>query len=91
MQGYQRKFSTEQIERFRKTVSDLLRCPAEDIFLKETGHLSQSIYVVVFIKQAYLRNLVGLEDQDKEKLIGLNIDYYFADPLTVYLKHPKGK
>lgn len=88
---YQRKLFTEQIELIRKAVSGLLRCTVEDIFLNETDHRSQSSYVVVAIKQAYLRNLVGLEDPDKEILIGMNIDYYIADPLTVYLKHPKGK
>lgn len=91
MNRYQRKLSTEQIELIRKAVSGLLRCTVEDIFLNETDHRSQSSYVVVAIKQAYLRNLVGLEDHDKKKLIGMHIDSYIAGPLTVYLKDPNGK
>lgn len=87
VQGYLEKYTTKQIELIRKTVAALLRCTVEDIFVSGFDH-SSSFYVVVSIRQAYCRNLFALEDDGKEKLLELNIDYLVVDFLIVYLNHP---
>lgn len=47
--------------------------------------------VVISIKQEYKRKLISMVTSDKEKLIGLNIDYFIVDFKTVYLGIPKVK
>eukprot|EP00105_Crassostrea_gigas_P012600 XP_011428649.2 PREDICTED: repressor of yield of DENV protein homolog [Crassostrea gigas] len=48
-----------------------------------------SFFVVISIKQEYKRKLISMVTSDKEKLIGLNIDYLIVDFKTVYLGIPK--
>lgn len=48
-----------------------------------------SFFVVISIKQEYKRKLISMATSDKEKLIGLNIDYFIVDSKTVYLGIPK--
>lgn len=84
-------FFERQINLIEKTVAALLRCTANDIFVSHTNRHKSYIDFVVSIKQAYLRNLIGLQEQDKEKLVEVNIDCFIADSVTVFLSHTKGK
>lgn len=69
----------------------MVRCTANDIIVREPDDHSTYIEVVVSIRQDYLRNLLGLEDRVKQKLIRMNIDCFIADSVTVFLTHPNGK
>lgn len=75
----------------RKTVAALVKCAANDIFVCKTDYHIPYIDVVVSIRQAYIRNLLGLKDPAKKKLIGLNIECFIADSVTVFLCRTKGK
>lgn len=91
VQKHNATFSHQQINLIQKTVAALLRCTENDIFVRKTKYHRYNSDIVVFIKQAYLRNLIGLREHDKKKLMELNIECLIADPVTVFLNHKKGK
>lgn len=55
------------VEMVRKTVAALVKCAANDIFVCKTDYHIPYIDVVVSIRQAYIRNLLGLKDPAKKK------------------------
>lgn len=90
MKGDLTNYTKKQIETIRETVAALLRCTATDIYVSGLDH-STSFFVVISIKQDYLKNLLAMGKQDQEKLIEMKIDHFIVDFVTVYLRHPKGK
>lgn len=81
-------YTKGQIETIRETVAVILRCTATDIYVSGLDH-STSFFVVISIKQNYLKNLLAMGEQDQEKLIELKIDHFIVDFVTVYLRYPK--
>lgn len=90
VQGYLKEYTTEDIEHIRNTVAKLLNCTEDDILINGFDH-SSSFYIIVSIREAYIRNLFALEEHDEEKLAELSINCFIVDFVTVYLNHPKGK
>lgn len=80
-----------QINLIKQTVAALLGCTANIISVRKSNYNISYIDVVVSIKQLYLRNLIRLKEHDKKKLIGVNIDCFIADSVTVFLNPTKGK
>lgn len=90
VQGNLKDYNHEQIDIIKETVATLLRCTLDDIFVSGFDH-SSSFFVIISIRQIYIKYLFAIDDNDKEKLIGLHIDYFIIDCKTVYLKRSKGK
>lgn len=83
-------YTTKQIEIIKDTVAAILGCTTAGIFVSGYDH-STSFFVVLSIRQLYLRKLFAMEEQEKEKLTGLNIDYFIVDFITVYINRPNEK
>lgn len=89
VQGNLKDYNQEQIDIIKETVATILRCTINDIFVSGFDH-SSSLFVIISIRQIYIKYLFSIDDYDKEKLIGLHIDYFIMDCKTVYLKRFKG-
>lgn len=83
-------YTTEDIQKIKETVAVILKCTEDDIIMSGI-YQATSFFVVISIKQEYKRKLISMVTSDKEKLIGLNIDYFIVDFKTVYLGIPKVK
>lgn len=90
VQGDMKEYTKREIELIRKTVVELLKCEAKDIFVSGLDH-SSSFFVIVSIREDYIRNLFELEEHDEEKLASLRINCFIVDCVTVYLNVQKGK
>lgn len=90
VQGNLKDYNQEQIAIIKETVATILRCTINDIFVSGFDH-SSSFFVIISIRQIYIKYLFSIDDYDKEKLIGLHIDYFIMDCKTIYLKRFKGK
>lgn len=90
VQGDMKEYTKREIELIRKTVVELLKCKAKDIFVSGLDH-SSSFFVIVSIREDYIRNLFELEEHDEEKLASLRINCFIVDCVTVYLNVQKGK
>lgn len=90
VQGDMKEYTKREIELIRKTVVELLKCKAKDIFVSGLDH-SSSFFVIVSIREDYIRNLFELEEHDEEKLASLRINCFIVDCVTVYLNVHKGK
>lgn len=87
VQGNLKDYNQEQIDIIKETVATILRCTINDIFVSGFDH-SSSFFVIISIRQIYIKYLFSIDDYDKEKL---HIDYFIMDCKTVYLKRFKGK
>lgn len=83
-------YTTDDIKKIKETVAVILKCTEDDIIMSGI-YQATSVYVVISIKQEYKRKLISMVTSDKEKLIGLNIDYFIVDFKTVYLGIPNVK
>lgn len=83
-------YTTEDIQKIKETVAVILKCTEDDIIMSGI-YQATSFFVVISIKQEYKRKLISMVTSDKEKLIGLNIDYFIVDFKTVYLGIPNVK
>lgn len=89
VQGNISNYTTDQIGIIKETVVAIVGCDSEDIHLD--GFLnSDSFFVVLSMKERYVNGLFNMNQQDKEKLVNLNIDYFIIDSDHIYLKNPKG-
>lgn len=84
-----KEYTKRDIELIRKTVVQLLKCKAKDVFVSGFDH-SSSFYVIVSIREDYTRNLFALEENDEEKLAALRINCFIVDCVTVYLNDQEG-
>lgn len=89
VQGSISDYTTNQIEIIKETVAAIVGCDNEEIHLNGFCK-STSFFVVLSIKEKYINSLFNMKQQDKEKLIGLNINYFIIDSDHVYLNNPKG-
>lgn len=90
VQGNLKDYNQEQIDIIKETVATLLGCTLDDIFVSGFDH-SSSFFVIISIKQIFVKYLFLLDDNDKEILAGLHIDYFVVDYVPVYLNRSKGK
>lgn len=82
-------YKQDDIEVIKQTVADIVGCSTEEI---QFGGIcpSYSFLVVLSLKSEYKGKLLTLEQQDKDKLSRLNIDYFIADLNFVFLERSKG-
>lgn len=73
-------YDIEKIQEIKEIVAAVFGCTAEEIHI--CGYLHSTSFIVVFaVKEIYLRNLLAMKQQDKDKLCSLNIDYLIASAL----------
>lgn len=82
-------YTIEQIEIIKDTVAASLGCTSDDISVIGYEH-STSFYVVLSIRQVFIKKLIAIEEHVKEKFFNLNIDYLIVDIITVYIRCPIG-
>lgn len=82
-------YTQNYIENVKQTVAEIVGCSTEEI---QFGGIcpSHSFLVVLSLKTEYLRKLLNMNQQDKDKLRRLNIDYIIADLNVVFLERSKG-
>lgn len=90
MRGNLTEYSTKQVKKIKETVAAILECSPEEIIV--IGYCpSNSFFVVLSIKDAYLSKLLKIGHSDKYKLSKLNIDYLIIDLFIFYIEPLKGK
>lgn len=82
-------YGREQIENIKATVASIVGCSSEDILVGGFNP-SSSFLVVLSIKEIYLKRLCNLDQEDKEKLSRLDIDYFIIDLKVVFVESSKG-
>lgn len=89
VQGNISNYTTDQIVIIKETVAAIVGCDKEEIHLNGFYN-SDSFFVVLSMKELYVNGLFNMKQQDKEKLVNLNINYFIVDSDHVYLEYPKG-
>lgn len=89
VQGNISNYTADQIRTIKETVAAIIGCDNEEIHLNGF-YKSDSFFVVLSMKERYVNGLFNIKQQDKEKLILLNIHYFIVDSNYVYLKNYKG-
>lgn len=87
--GSLENYTQSFIEKIKEIVAEIVGCSPEEIQVGEICP-SDSFLVVLFLKTVYLKKLLTMEQQDKDKLSRLNIDYIIADLNVVFLERSKG-
>lgn len=82
-------YTPAQIGIIKETVSAIVGCDNEEIHLNGVCR-STSFFVVLSMKERLVDGLFNMKQQDKEKLISLNINYFIVGSDHIYLKTPKG-
>eukprot|EP00105_Crassostrea_gigas_P007184 XP_011421347.1 PREDICTED: uncharacterized protein LOC105323978 [Crassostrea gigas] len=82
------EYNSERIEKIKDTVAAIVGCTSEDIMVGGFSH-SNSFFLVLAIKDTYYRKLLDMEQQDKDKLRQLNIDFLIVDLNVIFLDHWK--
>lgn len=85
-----RHFTPEDVAKIRKTVAEILDCSLDDVQVNGYLH-STSFFLVLSIKNIYIKNLLAINQHEKDKLMKLKIDYFEYDNHTVMLEHTAGK
>lgn len=90
VQGNLSEYSKRQIEKIKETVASIVGCSPKEIH--ENGyHKSSSFFVVLSMKEPFTRKLLSMEQDEKDNLFQLNIDYIIVDNDIIYLEHLQGK
>lgn len=82
-------YKQSYIEKIKQTVAEMVECTVEKIQVVGIRP-SDSFLIVLFLKNVSLRKLWTMKQQDKDKLLRLNIDYIVADLNFVFLEGSKG-
>lgn len=82
-------YGREQIENIKATVANMVGCSSEDILIGGFSP-SSSFLVVLSIKEIYVKRLCNLDQEDKNKLSRLDIDYFIIDLEVVFFESSKG-
>lgn len=70
-------------------VRAIVGCHSSDILTNYYDDSNNSVNLV--IDELFLKYLLSLTNENKDTLRKLEIDYFNADFITVFLEHPKGK
>lgn len=90
VQGNISNYTAAQIKIIKETVAAIVGCDNEEIHMNGFCN-SFSFFIILSMKERYVNRLFNMKQQDKEKLIDLNINYFIVDSDHVFLKNPKGK
>lgn len=83
-------YTKENIQRIVTIVAAILDCKVEDIVVNGYRN-SASFILVLLIKEGHTSKLSAMNDQDRLKLMKLNIDFLIVDGRTIRLERSKGK
>lgn len=89
VEGNISNYTADQIKTIKETVAAIVGCHNEEIYLNGFCN-STSFFVVLLIKERYVNGIFNIKQQDKEKLVNLNVNYIIVDSNHVYLKYSKG-
>lgn len=89
VQGSISNYTANQIVIIKKTVAAVVGCDNEKIHLNGLCK-STSFLVVLSMEEIYINGLFNIKQQDKDKLIKLNINYFIVDSRRVYLQSHEG-
>lgn len=90
MQGNISDYSKELIEKIKETVASVVGCSCKEIHVNGNRN-SSSFFVVLSMKEPFTRKLLSMEQDEKDNLFQLNIDYIIVDNDIIYLEHLQGK
>lgn len=90
MHGDFKDYEPGQIEKLKATVAAIVGCSSDEIFVGGI-HPSSSFLLALSINNDYVGKLLEIGQEDKAKLIKLNIDYLIVDLTIVHLECLKGK
>lgn len=83
-------YTPVEIRRIQETVAAIVGCNSTEIDVTGYRH-SSSFLAVLSVEKKHIRKLLTMEQQEKDKLSRLNIDFFIVDFITVFLESPKGK
>lgn len=89
VEGNLSDYAANDIKIIQETIASFVGCDKKEIHLNGFCR-SNSFLVVLSMKERYVNGLFNMKQQDKEKLILLNIHYFIVDSKYIYLKHSKG-
>lgn len=84
------RYPKEYIRKVKETVAAILDCREEDILLNGVRH-STSFLLSLSVKEVYILKVLIMNEQDRQKLRSLDIDYLIVDTNTIDLEEIKGK
>lgn len=90
MRGNISDYSKELIEKIIETVASVVGCSSKEIHVNGNRN-SSSFFVVLSMKEPFTRKLLSMEQDGKDILSQLNIDYIIVDNDIIYLEHLQGK
>lgn len=82
-------YTPSEINKIKQTVGAIVGCNSEDIYVNGYKH-STSFLAIFSMNEKYVRKLLTMQQHDKDKLRGLNIDYFIVDFMTIYIDCPTG-
>lgn len=89
MRGNLADVREEQIKEIQETIAAVVE---DEALIKQQKQYSLTIFCIVCtIKEEYLKKLLAIEQRDREKLRRLNVEYFIAGFVTVYIEHSTGK
>lgn len=90
MTGDLSNFNKDKRRKIRETVAAIVGCKTDRVFLN--GYrLSESFIAIVSIEVIYVGKLLALKEQDRDRFVHLDIDYFTVDFITVISKLSQGK
>lgn len=90
VQGNFDDHAKEQIDHIVEVVADMLDCETQDIVVNGVKP-SNSFFLVLSFKEVYTRKLSKINEQNRHRLMNLNIDYLIVDSNTIFLQSEEGK
>lgn len=90
IQGDLNDYTKEQTEHIVEVVAVILGCETQEIFVNGVKP-SNSFFLVVSLKEVYAWKLTEMDEQDRLKLMKLNIDFFIVDLNKVFLENLEGK
>lgn len=83
-------YCQKDIENIKETIAAIVGCQKEDIHENGFCH-SSSFFMVLSMKEVYIRKLLAIKQKDKDMLYNLNITFFIYDNEKFPLKISKGK
>lgn len=83
-------FNKKKRRLIKETVAAMVGCKTDRVSLNGYRH-SESFIAIVSIEVIYVGNLVAIKEQDRDRFVRLDIDYFTVDFIKVILKISQGK
>lgn len=81
-------YCQKDIENMKETIAAIVGCSKEDIHENGFCH-SSSFFMVLSMKEVYIRKLLAIKQKDKDMLYNLNVTYFIYDNEKFPLKISK--